>query len=126
MFHKTRTWKLAQFPNVILADKLSNNSWTLCQGFESKVKGVLFLNDSLSEDGAQEFAVVYTENYTECIQIESITFSWCDEKEALKLIKECEREVRNKKKDKDKSFQLEQKLKLNLDLSENHKCYLCE
>lgn len=41
------------------------------------VEPLFFLNDSFSEDGAQEYAVVRNGR-----QIESITFSWCSRAEA--------------------------------------------
>jgi len=40
-----------------------------------------FLNDSTSPDGAQEYAVFRNGH-----QIESITFGWCSEAEAMKII----------------------------------------
>jgi hypothetical protein len=48
----------------------------------------LFLNDSTSPDGAQEFAVVKTDDGNgKLIQIESITFGWCDEAKALEHVR---------------------------------------
>jgi hypothetical protein len=43
---------------------------TLCTGF--RLGDTLWLNDSFSEDGAQEYAVLRNGR-----QIESITVSWC-------------------------------------------------
>jgi hypothetical protein len=65
-----------------LAEKLGKHTWTLCTGF--RFKGYLFLNDSFSEDGAMEFAVV---READGVQVESITFGWCSEAEALSHIK---------------------------------------
>lgn len=87
MFHKNRTWSIAKVESVeALAEKLVDCSWTLCTGFE--LQGYLFVNDSLSEDGAQEFAVV---RRPECRhdpwkQVESITFSWCTKEQARRHI----------------------------------------
>jgi len=63
-----------------LAQKLCSITWTLCTGFE--LDGLLFLNDSFSEDSAQEYAVVRNGK-----QIESITFSWCSFESAVKHIR---------------------------------------
>lgn len=63
-----------------LAEKLTGSTWTLCTGFE--LEGVLFLNDSFSEDSAQEYAVIKAGH-----QVESITFSWCDRPQAERHIR---------------------------------------
>lgn len=65
----------------VLAEKLTQHSWCCCTGF--RLGGYLFLNDSTSPDGAQEFAVVREEDMK---QIESITFGWCDQAKALQYI----------------------------------------
>jgi hypothetical protein len=62
-----------------LVDDVVRCTWTLCTGF--LFEGLLFLNDSLSEDGAQEYAVV-----REGRQIESITVSWLSRGEAHNTI----------------------------------------
>ena len=43
----------------------------------------LYLNDSFSEDGAQEYGVV-----SGGVQFESITVKWCSEEVLLKMIRE--------------------------------------
>lgn len=43
-----------------------------------------YLNDSMSEDSAQEHAVIYRGR-----QIESITFSWCTGEQARRHIRHC-------------------------------------
>lgn len=66
-----------------LAEKLTRHTWTRCTGFE--LGGYLFLNDSFSEDGAQDYAVLKkptTPGSLPC-QVESITFGWCDYAQAL-------------------------------------------
>ena len=50
-----------------LAGELTRTTWSLCAGFA--LKGYLFLNDSFTEDSAQEYAVII-----EGLQVESITF----------------------------------------------------
>jgi hypothetical protein len=80
MFSHNRVWSIAEATSVAtLAYDLTQTSWTLCQGF--RLCGYLFLNDSTSENGAQEFAVVREED---CQQVESITFGWCTEERAAK------------------------------------------
>src|SRR5262249_4855835 len=70
-----------------LARLLTARTWTLCTGFE--LGGYLFLNDSTSEDGAQEYAVVKRPAAAgdPFVQVESITFGWCTPAQALEYIR---------------------------------------
>ena len=65
----------------VLAEKLTQHTWTLCTAFQ--LGPLLFLNDSTSEDGAGEWAIVKDGQ-----QIETITFGWCSEEQALAYILE--------------------------------------
>lgn len=87
MFHSKRTWGPPRKVNSPeeLAELLTEHTWTLCSAFEHS--GYLYLNDSLSEDGAQEFAVV-KRTAKGFRQVESITFGWCDRGRAFALIRE--------------------------------------
>lgn len=70
--HAGRIWNVAgPYGPAQLAERLNNHSWTLCTGFECL--GYLYLNDSFSEDSAQEYAVV---RKSDLVQVESITVSW--------------------------------------------------
>ena len=83
MMHTNRRWSLCPLATAEeLAEKLTKSTRTLCTGWE--YGGLWYLNDSSGEDGAQEYAVVYGG-----VQIESITFSWCTEAEALRHILSC-------------------------------------
>ncbi len=76
MMHTNRVFQVIDVTTVEeLTINLTEHSWTLCTGF--RLQGVLFLNDSLSEDGAQEYAIVRDGR-----QVESITFSWQSRAEA--------------------------------------------
>jgi len=68
-----------------LAEILTQHTWTLCAGFRLALDGrcLIFLNDSISENGAQEFAVCDQNGN----QVESITFGWCDCNRAADLIR---------------------------------------
>jgi hypothetical protein len=82
MFHKKRKHKIYKCDNV---DKLAlqlGSVNTLCSGFDCK--GVLFLNDSISEDGAQEYAVVLPVKDGQGLQVESVTYGWIDNIEERK------------------------------------------
>jgi hypothetical protein len=62
-------------------------TWTLCAAFS--VEGhpdYLFLNDATHEDGAGEWGIV-KKVPSGFIQVESVTFSWCDRAQALAYIK---------------------------------------
>ena len=81
MLHTHRTWQVSDVATADeLADKLTDYTWTGCTAW--RLQGVLFLNDSFSEDGAQEYAVI-----RDGIQIDSITFSWCTRDEAFDHIR---------------------------------------
>jgi len=81
MFFK-RIYCLTGVPTVEdLADKLLTATWCLCTAF--RLDGhddTLFLNDSTSPDGIQEYAVVrHIEGAW--YQVESISFGWIDNPE---------------------------------------------
>lgn len=85
MFYERRTWGP---PSRIesaedLAEKLTEHTWTLCTAFQHR--DYLYLNDSTSEDGAQEYAIVKNHKST-YRQIESITFGWCSREKALEYV----------------------------------------
>ena len=70
MIHDKRRFGIVTVANVgQLVEALKEHSWTLCTGFA--LQEILFLNDSFSEDGTQEYAVVRAGR-----QIESLTVSW--------------------------------------------------
>ena len=87
MIHTNRVYQLVDDVSDIatLAETLTQHTWTRCTAFELRTSPdaapLLFLNDSFSEDGAQEYAVV-----REGRQIESVTFSWCSRAEACDTI----------------------------------------
>ena len=87
MFHHRRVWCVAPVASAEeLAKKLTEITWCLCNAFE--IGGYLWLNDSTSPDSAQEFAVLKKDGGNgKPVQIESITFSWCDEATALAFIR---------------------------------------
>ena len=76
MVHSKRRFGIVAVESVgqLVAD-LKEQSWTLCTGFA--LQNLLFLNDSFSENGAQEYAVVRNGR-----QIESLTVSWMSRAEA--------------------------------------------
>ena len=83
MMHETRIFVVANIPTAEeLADTLVDHTWCPCNGF--RLGGYLFLNDSTSPDGAQEYGVVREKDM---IQVESITFGWMKLGDALDSIK---------------------------------------
>lgn len=76
MFHKNRTWCVGEYTDLNqLAEMVSGDStWTLCSAF--KFHNILLLNDSISEDSLQEYAIVREEEDGSYTQIESFTVSW--------------------------------------------------
>ena len=85
MLHKKRVFGVGDIETIEeLAEKLTGTTWTLCTGF--RFQGLLFLNDSFTEDSAQEYAVI---RESDLCQLESITFGWCNKEKAISLIKKC-------------------------------------
>jgi hypothetical protein len=96
MMHSRRTFYVCPVETADeLAEKLTAHTWALCTAF--RLRDHLFLNDSTSEDGAQEYAVVHgLARFAgviagavggPAIQVESITFGWCDRAKALDSIR---------------------------------------
>jgi hypothetical protein len=86
MMHEDRTWCVSPVESAEeLARKLTETVWCCCTGFA--LGDYLWLNDSFSPDGAQEYAVLQKSD-GKLIQIESITFGWCNEPTALRYVKE--------------------------------------
>jgi hypothetical protein len=75
MIHTSRVFGVKEVSGIkTLANEMFHYTWTGCTGFH--LDDYLFLNDSISPDGAQEFAV-FRKSDSKFIQIESITiFSW--------------------------------------------------
>jgi len=87
MMHTRRTFCVFPVETADdLAEKLTAHTWTLCTAF--RLHDYLFLNDSTGEDGAQEYAVVKAAaDDGPALQVESITFGWCDRAKALDYIR---------------------------------------
>ncbi len=86
MIHKHRIFQVKEVTDIAaLSETLTQYTWTLCTAFKlvpaPDAEPLLFLNDSFSENGAQEYAVVRGGR-----QIESITFSWCSREQAYNSI----------------------------------------
>ena len=82
MIHNKRKYDVREVSSPDeLADELIRTTWCLCTGFS--LEGYLFLNDSFTEDSAQEYAVVRDGS-----QVESITVSWCNRATLLRHIHE--------------------------------------
>lgn len=84
MMHPNRTFCITDVTPEKREDMLSGlveNTWTLCTAL--RIDGLLWLNDSISENGAQEYAVCVEVSQADgsilLIQCESITVSWCDD-----------------------------------------------
>ncbi len=113
MLHAKRRFHIADVESVDdLCEKLTKHTWTLCTGFRLRAEGqtLLFLNDSTSEDGAQEYAVFAGE-----CQVESITFGWCTPERAGELVRQV----------LDGQVVDMGSTKLQLDDSSSHVCQLC-
>jgi hypothetical protein len=80
MIHASRRFHLIEVDSVgQLVDDFKKCTWTLYTGFA--FQGLLFLNESCSEDGAQEYAVVRDGQ-----QIASLTVAWMSRAELHKTI----------------------------------------
>lgn len=80
MIHTDKVFQVVDVATIeALTTDLTEHTWTRCTGF--RLQGLLFLNDSFSEDGAQEYAIVRDGR-----QVESITFSWQSRAEVYSTI----------------------------------------
>src|SRR5437016_8877000 len=80
MLHHHRRFAVTVVASIEeLTEKLTEHIWTLCTCFA--YQGLLLVNDSFSEDGAQEYAV-----YKEARQIESLTVSWMAQERLQEVI----------------------------------------
>ena len=88
MMHTSRRWVLNSVATIEeLARILTQSTWTLCSGFYVEGHPYLFLNDATHEDGAAEFGIAKVLGPSEWLQVETITFSWCDEPKAAGYIR---------------------------------------
>ncbi|MCB9922302.1 MAG: hypothetical protein H6822_08975 [Planctomycetaceae bacterium] len=91
MLHDSRLWKRTTGPTPAkLAEILTREIHPLCAGFA--IRGYpeyLFLNDSISSHGAQEYGFLKRSTFNLYRQYESITFGWCSTAEAEAIIEEC-------------------------------------
>lgn len=124
MMHKKRRRSVSTVATAEeLASMLTTRTWTLCSGFT--IEGhpnLLFLNDSISEGGAAEFALVRISiDASSWMQIESITFSWCTAEQALEHIR---RALRGEYDESDLAMAVD--LAGHLDPPGTpHRCHLC-
>ena len=91
MMHETREYSVVAVATPEeLAKKLTEYTWCGCNGFLLDWRGrtLLYLNDSTGPDGAQEYAVIQAIGGGAFEQVESITFGWMDEKEAISAIRD--------------------------------------
>lgn len=81
MLHSNRIWVVVDSEGAErLAHQLTQYTWCGCNGF--RLSNYIFVNDSTSADGAQEYAVLRPDE-NDYAQIESLTFSWMSEDHAL-------------------------------------------
>lgn len=84
MLHHNRNWTIAVAESAEhLAEQLTQHTWCGCNG--CSLGGYLFVNDTTSADGAQEFGVL-RKSGGQYVQIKSLTFSWMDQTKALDII----------------------------------------
>lgn len=91
MLHTDRVWCVSEVGSAEeLAKNLTETTWCCCQAFQiAGQPRYVWLNDSTSPDGAQEFAVCRLGLPNgEIRQVESITFGWCDYARALQFIRD--------------------------------------
>ncbi len=85
MLHRQRSWSIAPVDNAeTLSKKLTQSTWCGCNGFQ--LGRYLFVNDSTSPDGAQEYGVLKPVGKG-FAQIESLTFSWMTPVQALDIVR---------------------------------------
>ena len=122
MMHRNRRFCVSAVPSAEeMAHMLVARTWTLCSGFYiSGHEGYLFLNDSIHEDGAGEWGVIRCSLGAGAhVQVESITFSWCDFPRALAYVQDA---IAGRMDAND----FARPVSLRLETPEKHKrCHLC-
>jgi hypothetical protein len=90
MVHKTRVYQALLATVDEAVTQLHDGQFTLCCAFEVAAHDKLFyiVNDAFSEDGAQEYAVLWALHdagncRVEVVEVESITVSWVKSAERL-------------------------------------------
>ena len=120
MLHRKRTHRITVVETAEdLAEKLTEHSYCGCQGFEHA--GYLYLNDSTSGDGAQEYAIFRVDGRGG--QIESITFGWCNRAKGLEYIRRITSGEFDRGELAESTYGRESGFRL--DRAERHTCYLC-
>ena len=111
MIHDHRQFRIQDVPTAAeLAVKLTHHTWTGCTGF--RFGAYLFLNDALSGDGSQEYAII---READGQQVESVTFSWLSTEEALTWLSGLN----------DGSTSLGEYGRVNVQTHPHGPCYLC-
>lgn len=90
MLHADRVWCVSEVESAeALAKALAETAWCCCQAFQ--IAGhprYIWLNDSTSPDGAQEYAACRLGLAKgDLRQLESITFGWCEFDKSLQHIR---------------------------------------
>lgn len=90
MMHRDRRWSLSAVRSAEeLARMLTRHTWTLCSAFAvAGHEEYLFLNDATHEDGAGEYAALKRLPDGTYVQVESVTFSWCEETKATTIVRQ--------------------------------------
>src|SRR5690348_5881804 len=91
MWHKNRCWTAVEYPTIEEAvGRIWDSTWTLCTAF--RVGNMAYFNDSLSEDGKEEYGAVWItaeddETYTG-LYVESLTKNYIEPDHMIELHKE--------------------------------------
>lgn len=119
MFHKNRVWCVTAVESAEdLALRLTETTWTCCTALA--LGDYLWLNDATSPDGGQEYAIIKRAGPNgKPLQVESITFSWCDNAEVLAHI---ERTLRGDDDENDFAREVSPRLQA---LEEHGRCCHC-
>ena len=116
MFETKRTYTILQhYLPEILASQLTNYTWCGCNGFG--YREYLFLNDAISEDGAQEYAIYRILEDGRHKKIESVTFSWASTQWAEEWIKRLSPEL--------DTFPNLEPTTIKIEDLKTHLCHLC-
>jgi hypothetical protein len=97
--HK-RLWGIGKVDSLEeLADKLTESTWCLCNGFFLPIeesRGLAFLNDATCEDGAAEYAIMLAADGLDFgTQVESFTVSWMSRKGFIDATEQLIKDIRH-------------------------------
>ena len=119
MLHESRRYGVKTLESMEeIAAAIVTLTWTGCAGFAvTRDPDLLILNDALSPDGVQEYAVVRKADLRSVYQLDSLSISWMTYESVLESLEDCRTRPR--------SLAITGLFELTLEPIDQHECPLC-